>query len=108
MGAAPGGGEGRAPPPLPRHIEDRLGRLEDRLGLEDHARAAAVRIVVGDLVAALRPIADVMDVDRNDAGLDGPLDDGIIEGAAENGRGKGEEIDGESYPNLAHIKVKAK
>src|SRR2546430_16368596 len=85
-----------------------MGRREDGGGREDRAGAAAVRIVVGDLVAALRPIADVMDVDRNDAGLDGPLDDGLIEGAAEHAREEGEDIDAHSYPILPHIKVRAR
>ena len=55
-------------------------------------------------MAALGPVADVVDVDGDDAGLDGSLDDGLIEGAAEHIREEGENIDAHSYPILPHNK----
>ena len=93
---------------LRRHLDDRLGRLEDGLGFEDHARAPAVGVVVSDLVASLGPLADIVGVNGNDAGLDGPLDDGLIEGAAKHGWKESEDIDAHAHPILPHIEVGAR
>ena len=38
----------------------------------------------------------------DDAGVDGALDDGLIEGAAEHGGEEGKDIDAHSHPILPH------
>src|SRR5206468_4937100 len=87
------------------HLEDGVRRLEHGLRFEDHAWAAAVGIVVGDLMAAFRPVADVVYVDRNNGRLDCTLDDRLIEGAAEHTRKEREDVDAHAHPILPHMAV---
>ena len=60
--------------PPPRQHGERLHRRIHRFGLEHHAGAAAIGLIVDFAVAVCREIAWVMDVQLGDAGTEGPPD----------------------------------
>ena len=70
------------------HSTQFLDRTEPWLGAHDHAGAAAVRRVVDAAMFVLGRVAQVMQIDGNDAGLDRAAHDGRaqypVEGVGEN------------------------
>jgi hypothetical protein len=66
--------------------------LEDGLGLEDHAFAAAEGAVVDGAVTVVGEAAEVVDIDLGDAGAEGARDDAVAQDA---GAGGGAEEFGE-------------
>jgi hypothetical protein len=62
---------------------ERLDALEDGLGLEDHAFAAAERAVVDGAMAVVGEVAQVVGGDLDCAGGDGPAEDSVVERARE-------------------------
>ena len=57
---------------------------KDRLRLHHHPTAAAVRLVIGDVVAVASPIANVMKIDDDQPALAGALQDAAFEIGSEN------------------------
>jgi len=81
------GGAGRA--------EDGLDGGEDRLGLHNHAAAAAVGQVVGDVVFAAGVVADVVHLHVEQAGGLGALEDGLLHVGLADGGEEGEQVEAE-------------
>src|SRR5260370_503017 len=65
---------------------DGIHRLEDRLWLEDHARAAAERHVVHLPVAIVSVVTKVVRIDLDDPPFDATAHDAVLEHGAEHGR----------------------
>ena len=67
-------------------------QVENRFDHHDHAGIAAETVVVGLAVAALAVIADVVDVDFDQALVLGPFHDGVVQRAFQKLRNDGQDI----------------
>ena len=70
-----------------------LEAVKDRLGLEDHAFAAAKWAVVHGAVAVVGKSAEVVGVEVDEPCADGSSDDAVIERAGEERREDGDEVE---------------
>jgi hypothetical protein len=62
-----------------RRSEHAFDRLEDRFDFHDHAAASGVRFVVGDVVAIVSPIANVVHMHVNQPALMGAMEDATFQ-----------------------------
>ncbi len=76
-----------------RLVEERFDCFKKRLGLEDHAFAAAERAVVDGAVAVLRELAQVLDVNLHDAGFGGAANDAVLQRTSEEFRKDSDEVE---------------
>ena len=90
------------PPPARGQQDDRtalglegVDRLEERVGLHDHARAAAVRVVVDGAMAVVRVVAEIDNLILYGAGDGGPGRDADRQRAGEELWKDGDDVDAE-------------
>lgn len=81
-----------------RVTEERFDGFEERLGLEDHAFAAAEGAIVHGAMPVSSEFAQVLDVDLNDGGFACAADDAVFEGAGEEFGEDGDQVEAHAYP----------
>jgi hypothetical protein len=73
--------------------ENRFGRLEQRLGLEHHALAAAKRPIIDAAVAILGEYTQILHLDFDQARLASPPQNAVIQGPGKKFRKNGNQIE---------------
>lgn len=75
--------------------EDGFDGFKDGFALQEHAFPAPERSVVDGAMAVVGPVAEVVELDVEEAGFTGSVNDAMVERAAEEVREDGENVEGQ-------------
>jgi hypothetical protein len=81
----------------------RLDALEDGLGLENHAFAAAEGTVVYGAMAVVGEVAQIVSGDLDRAGGDGAAENSVVERAGEKTGEDGEDVEAHGHLSAARL-----
>ena len=79
---------------------DAFDGFEDGRGFQQHAFAAAEGTIVDGAMPVVRPVAEIVDVDLDQAGFGGVGDHAVLEGAVEEVREDGEDAENHLGANV--------